>query len=90
MPVPQVFSLDGDAWTVYWLMPAEWRWRRVWEREPPEAGARRMRAVVPGTVQEDLLDRGALPHPYRGENSRLWEWTWARDWISRALCVIAP
>lgn len=81
MAIPQVMSLDGEAWTVYWLMPAEWRWRRVWEREPPEAAARRMRAVVPGTVQQDLLDAGALPHPYQGENSRLWEWTWQRDWV---------
>jgi beta-mannosidase len=86
MPIPELLSLDGDAWSVYWLMPAEWRWRRVWEREPPEAAARRMPAVVPGTVQEDLLAAGAgspaaLPHPYQGENSRLWEWTWQRDWV---------
>lgn len=81
MPIPQVFSLDGDDWRLYYLMPEEWRWRRVWEREPPEAPARRVRAVVPGVVQHDLLDAGVLPHPYEGENSRLWEWTWARDWI---------
>src|SRR5262249_52490479 len=68
-------------WQLYYLMPEEWRWRRVWEREPPEAAARRVRAVVPGVVQHDLLDAGVLPHPYEGENSRLWEWTSARDWI---------
>jgi beta-mannosidase len=81
MPVPQVVSLDGGEWSVYWLMPSEWRWRRVWEREPPEAGARRIPAVVPGVVQQDLLEARALPHPYQGENSRLWEWTWQRDWV---------
>lgn len=81
MPVPEVFSLDGNDWRLYYLMPTEWRWRRVWEAEPPEAAPRRIQAVVPGVVQHDLLDAGVLPHPYEGENSRLWEWTWARDWV---------
>src|SRR5438094_958575 len=39
------------------------------------------RLVREGRVQDDLLDTGALPHPYERENSRLWEWTGARDWI---------
>ena len=34
-----------------------------------------------GRVQHDLLDAGLLPHPYEGLNSRLWEWTWERDWV---------
>jgi beta-mannosidase len=79
--MPQTLSLNGDDWTVYPLMPNEWLWRRVWEREPVEARVGRVRAVVPGVVQHDLLDAGALPHPHERENSRLWEWTWARDWI---------
>ncbi len=81
MAFPQHYSLDGDDWQVYFMLPNEWRWRRVWERDPPEAPARRVRAVVPGHVQSDLLDAGLLPPPYEGLNSRLWEWTSARDWI---------
>jgi beta-mannosidase len=81
MPFPQRFSLDGDDWQLYYLLPNEWRWRKVWEIEPPEAPARRLRAVVPGVVQQDLLDAGLLPPPYEGLNSRLWEWTSERDWV---------
>src|SRR5438876_10727587 len=81
MVEPRTISLNGDDWTVYYLLPGEWLWRRVWEKEPVEARTRRIRAMVPGVVQHDLLDTGALPHPYERENSRLWEWTWARDWI---------
>jgi beta-mannosidase len=81
MSYPRRFSLDGDDWQLYHLLPNEWRWRKVWEAEPPEAPARRLPARVPGHVQQDLLDAGVLPHPYEGLNSRLWEWTSERDWI---------
>src|SRR5437588_7786269 len=81
MAFPQRVVLDGDDWQLYHLLPNEWRWRKVWEQEPPEAPARRIKAVVPGHVQQDLLDAGLLPHPYEGLNSRLWEWTSERDWI---------
>jgi beta-mannosidase len=81
MAFPRRVSLDGDDWQVYHLLPNEWRWRKVWEAEPPEAPARRLSAVVPGHVQSDLLDAGVLPHPYEGLNSRLWEWTSERDWV---------
>ena len=81
MPFPQRFSLDGDDWQLYYLLPHEWRWRKVWEGEPPEALARRVRAVVPGVVQQDLLEAGLLPPPYEGLNSRLCEWTSERDWV---------
>src|SRR6266536_1260101 len=81
MPFPQRYPLDADDWQVYYLLPNEWRWRKVWETEPPEAASRRVRAVVPGHVQSDLLDAGLLPHPYEGLNSRLWEWTSPRDWV---------
>jgi beta-mannosidase len=81
MPYPQRIFLDGDDWQLYYLLPNEWRCRKVWEREPPEAPARRVRAVVPGVVQQDLLDAGWLPPPYEGLNSRLWEWTSERDWV---------
>src|SRR5262245_5075080 len=81
MPTPQILSLNGNAWTVYPLMPNEWLWRRVWEREPPEARSRRIPANLPSVVQHGLLDAGVLPHPHERENSRLWEWTWARDWV---------
>jgi beta-mannosidase len=74
-------SLDGDDWTLYWLLPNEWFWRRVWETAPPEAAARRLPASVPGHVQEALLRAEALPHPYVREHSRQWEWTSARDWV---------
>src|SRR5687767_2310815 len=80
MVFPQQYSLDGDDWQLYYLLPNEWRWRKVWQAEPPEAAARRIRAMVPGVVQQDLLDAGVLPHPYEGLNSRLWEWTSQRDW----------
>src|SRR3989442_1555654 len=26
MPFPQRFSLDGDDWQLYYLLPHEWRW----------------------------------------------------------------
>ena len=81
MSIPHIHSLDGADWTVYWLMPDEWRWRRVWETEPPEAPSRRIPAAVPGHAQEALLRAGKLPHPYVEENSRSWEWTSERDWI---------
>src|SRR5579862_9662220 len=77
----RTISLDGDDWSLYWLFPNEWRWRRVWEREPPEAPARRLPAVVPGHAQSALLRAGTLPDPYVGLNSRAWEWTSERDWI---------
>jgi beta-mannosidase len=81
MSFPQRHSLDGDDWQNYYLLPNEWRWRKVWEAEPPEAPARRIRSVVPGHVQQDVLDAGLLPHPYEGLNSRQWEWTSERDWV---------
>src|SRR6266567_7092511 len=81
MSNPTSVSLDGDDWQVYHLLPNEWRWRKVWEKDPPEAPSRRVRAVVPGVVQQDLLDAKLLPHPYEGLNSRLWEWTSERDWV---------
>lgn len=80
---PQVLSLDGDDWTVYWLLPHEWEWRRVWEKDPPEAASRRISASVPGHVQEALLRTGELPDWRVGTNSRFWEWVSERDWIYR-------
>lgn len=81
MSRPQTLSLDGDDWTLYWLLPHEWESRKVWEHEPSNATSRRIPAVVPGHAQEALLRSGALPDWRVGENSRLWEWTSARDWI---------
>ncbi|MBI3911951.1 MAG: glycoside hydrolase family 2 protein [Armatimonadetes bacterium] len=81
MNTPQTFSLSGTDWQVYHLLPNEWLWRRVWERDPPEAASRRLPATVPGHVQQDLLAAGVLPHPWVGLNSHLWEWTSARDWV---------
>jgi beta-mannosidase len=83
-------SLDGSDWSLYHLMPSEWLWRRVWEKRPPEAVSRLIRATVPGDVQSDLLDIGELPHPYQGLNSRLWEWTSARDWIYEREFTLPP
>ncbi len=81
MSTPRTLSLDGTDWTVYWLLPHEWEWRRVWEGDPPEAASRRLPAVVPGHAQDALLRAGQLPDPYVGLNSRLWEWTSERDWV---------
>lgn len=81
MSTPETLSLNGDGWSHYPLLPNEWRVRRVWEADPPEAAALRCAASVPGQVQHDLLVAGALPDPRVGTNSRLWEWTAARDWV---------
>lgn len=35
MAFPQRFSLDGDGWQLYYLLPNEWWWRKVWEAESP-------------------------------------------------------
>lgn len=74
-------SLDGSGWTVYPLLPNVWRAKQVWRADPAEAAAGRVPAGVPGHAQSALLAAGALPHPYQGENSRLWEWTSERDWV---------
>jgi beta-mannosidase len=81
LSTPEIVSLDGPDWTVYWLLPNEWLWRKVWEQEPPEAPSRRIPAVVPGHAQTALLRGGLLPSPYYGLDSRLWEWTSERDWV---------
>ncbi len=75
-----ILPLDGNDWHDYPLPANEWRWRQVWKQDP-SAAARRVPATVPGHVQSALLAAGELPHPYQGENSRLWEWTAARDWV---------
>ena len=59
MPFPHRFSLDGDDWQLYYLLPHEWRWRKVWEGEPPEAPARRVRAVVPGVARASRRPAGS-------------------------------
>src|SRR4051794_31899544 len=81
MPGKRTVSLDGPDWQVYPLLPNEWRWRKVWLSDPPEAASRRLPAAVPGHAQSALLAAGALPHPYQALNSRLWEWTSKRDWV---------
>jgi beta-mannosidase len=78
---PGTLSLDGDDWSLYWLLPREWERRRVWDKEPPEAASRRIAATVPGHVQLDLIRAGKLPNPYVGLNSLQCEWTSARDWV---------
>jgi beta-mannosidase len=87
---PRTLSLDGDDWTVYWLLPNEWQWRRVWESEPPEAPSRRLPAQVPGHAQDALLRAGQLPPPYAGLNSRAWEWASERDWIWEKTFSLPP
>src|SRR5262245_16038623 len=88
MTAPQTLSLDGPEWRVSPLRPNEWQGRRVWEADPPAAAAEGVPASVPGHVQSALLAAGALPHPYQGLNSHLWEWTASRDWIySRWLAI---
>jgi beta-mannosidase len=88
---PNVLSLDGPDWQLYPLLPERWRWQQIWKGDPPGAAARRVSARVPGHVASALLAAGGMPHPFQGENSRLWEWTAERDWIyTRTFVVPEP
>lgn len=90
MLLPHRLPLDGEDWTVYWLLPNEWQWRKVWDGEPPEAASRRIPAVVPGHVQSALLRSARLPSPYVGLNSLDWEWTAERDWVYEKSFTVPP
>jgi len=96
VPEPQTISLNGNDWQIFPLLPNEWIWRRVWEREwdlrtwQPAVVGDWLPAVVPGCVQSDLWDAGLLPDPYCDLNSRAWEWTWDRDWLYAKEFVAPP
>jgi beta-mannosidase len=59
--------------------PNEWQWgnrARRWHNLEEW-----LPVDVPGSVHENLLKHGLIPHPYYDLNSRAAEWTEHRDWI---------
>jgi len=73
-------SLNGSDWQFKGFLGEDWVWR---DAEKP--GTRDVRwwypAVVPGSVQADLLRLGQIPDPYYEQQSLLSEWVHQRTWI---------
>lgn len=78
---PQQIRLNGRDWRLLPMMPAEWEWRRVWERPERVTPSLWIPAVVPGTVQDDAHDAGLTPDFTHDFDSRACEWTSERDWV---------
>ncbi len=56
-----------------------------------EAGSDKwMKAVVPGTVQQDLIRNELLPDPFYGLNEKKIQWVENKDWIYKTSFTLTP
>ncbi|MBP1663506.1 MAG: beta-mannosidase, partial [Bacteroidetes bacterium] len=47
-------------------------------------------AVVPGSVQSDLIRLGILPDPYYGTNENVVQWPEEKDWDYKQTFTVTP
>jgi beta-mannosidase len=66
-----------------------WQVRAVESAEHPEATGWRP-ATVPGTVQTDLRNSGAIPDPFIGDNEKRLQWIGLTDWEYSRTIEVTP
>ena len=59
-----------------------------WEFSETNTGQWRA-ATIPGTVQTDLLNLGAIPDPFKGNNEDSIQWVSGKDWTYRTTFSVA-
>ena len=70
--------LNGSDWKLFEFMPFVWKWSKIWKQQDIHLPS--YSAIVPGSVQSDLIDNKVIPDPYFELNSKICEWTYQRDW----------
>jgi beta-mannosidase len=81
----KVSDLSALNWKLSGWTPHLWRLMQTLELgETPNAEIPGVKARVPGSVQQSLLDAGKLPDWRVGENWRACEWVENRHWIYEA------
>lgn len=75
-------SLDGSDWLCKDYIGEDWLWRGA-HRPGTRDGHGWRPATVPGSIQYDLWQSGAIPDPYFERNSLLIEWVPQRTWVFR-------
>jgi beta-mannosidase len=66
-----------------------WQVRAVESAEHPDATVWRP-ATVPGTVQTDLRNDGAIPDPFFGDNEKRLQWIGLTDWEYTRILEVTP
>jgi beta-mannosidase len=82
-------SLDGPDWLFKDFIGEDWLWRDAHKPGTRDVLGWR-RATVPGSVQHDLWQAGAIPNPYYDRNSLLIEWVPARTWLYKKSFTVDP
>ena len=88
MPVTNIM-LSGEDWQLKEFVGEDWLLRNA--HLPASRDTRGwMKAVVPGSVQNDLWQAGEVPDPYVERNSKAIEWTADRTWLYKKSFRVNP
>lgn len=78
----RIINLNGNDWILTGWMENQWRAQKSAELEASiNPAIRQVKALVPGSVHNDLLREGIIKDPFEGLESLCCEWINNREWI---------
>ena len=89
MNLSQPYYIDERSGGAHLDLAGAWDFAYTDSQTDPAAIEWTMKARVPGTVYWQLYEAGVLPHPYEGNNSKLYSWVDNKVWYYRRTFTVA-